>query len=165
MAAPAVARAPSTGPSQRQRAQTLLSASTSANISPSLSRSYHQPLGTGSLRRTQQQGSHVRSRSHGDAGASLSAVAKGKRRAVFCDVVVDDLELDENGVCVYPTGTSGGARGLHRRTDLLFLDRPRLRLPQLAWLAHHPTRTQLISAAAHTTHDARESPQSRLRQG
>ncbi|BGP05508.1 hypothetical protein JCM10049v2_001314 [Rhodotorula toruloides] len=104
MAAPAVARAPSTGPSQRQRAQTLLSASTSANISPSLSRSYHQPLGTGSLRRTQQQGSHVRSRSHGDAGASLSAVAKGKRRAVFCDVVVDDLELDENGVCVYPTG-------------------------------------------------------------
>ncbi|BGP22351.1 hypothetical protein JCM10295v2_001230 [Rhodotorula toruloides] len=104
MAAPVVARAPSTGPSQRQRAQTLLSASTSANISPSLSRSYHQPLGTGSLRRTQQQGSHVRSRSHGDAGASLSVVAKGKRRAVFCDVVVDDLELDENGVCVYPIG-------------------------------------------------------------
>jgi hypothetical protein len=31
-------------------------------------------------------------------------VAAGKRRAVFCDVVVDELELDEHGSCVYPPG-------------------------------------------------------------
>ena len=53
--------------------------------------------------------SHGRSRSLGDAGSPLSASASsagGRRRAVFCDVVVDDLELGENGEVVYPVGAS-----------------------------------------------------------
>ena len=103
----------------RTRANTLTSpvapppASTApaTSLSPSLSRSYRQPIGTGSLRRQQQQlgASHGRSRSLGDAGSPLSASASsagGRRRAVFCDVVVDDLELGENGEVVYPVGAS-----------------------------------------------------------
>ncbi|GAA5932088.1 hypothetical protein JCM3775_004237 [Rhodotorula graminis] len=104
----------------RPRANTLTSpaappptsAGPSTSLSPSLSRSYRQPIGTGSLRRQQQQlgVSHGRSRSLGDVGFASSASATssgGRRRAVFCDVVVDDLELGEDGEVVYPVGPAG----------------------------------------------------------
>ncbi|GAA5916028.1 hypothetical protein JCM8208_007492 [Rhodotorula glutinis] len=104
----------------RPRANTLTSpaappppsAGPSTSLSPSLSRSYRQPIGTGSLRRQQQQlgASHGRSRSLGDAGSAMSASAScggARRRAVFCDVVVDDLELGEDGEVVYPVGPAG----------------------------------------------------------
>ncbi|GAA6043638.1 hypothetical protein JCM8097_000848 [Rhodosporidiobolus ruineniae] len=87
----------------RPRTYTLTSPSGMIDASPSNSRSYFQPVGTGSQRRQPQ---HARSRSQGDAvNAAASAGAdKGKRRAVFCDLVLDDIELDEDGRFVFPTG-------------------------------------------------------------
>ncbi|GJN87906.1 hypothetical protein Rhopal_000861-T1 [Rhodotorula paludigena] len=87
------------------RAQTLTSPPDMINLTPSLSRSYRQPVGTGSLRRMQQQQQsslgHSRSRSQGDAMSALAAgpstPVKGKRRAVVCDVVLEDVETDEDG--------------------------------------------------------------------
>ncbi|GAA5878601.1 hypothetical protein JCM3774_004078 [Rhodotorula dairenensis] len=82
--------------------------STPLDHSPSLSRSYRQPVGTGSLRRSQLGSGHGRSRSQGDprAGqlAALDAVGGPAVREVFCDVVVSDLELDATGKCAHPTG-------------------------------------------------------------
>ncbi|GAA5850949.1 hypothetical protein JCM8547_009139 [Rhodosporidiobolus lusitaniae] len=76
--------------------------------SPTNSRSYHQPVGSGSLRRANGQATHLRTRSQGDMMASGAAgLGNGKRKAVICDVVLDDLELDEeDGRCVYPSGAS-----------------------------------------------------------
>ncbi|BGP37140.1 hypothetical protein JCM10450v2_001046 [Rhodotorula kratochvilovae] len=115
MFSPARSAAPLTKP--RQRANTLTSPFLpspapphSASQSPSLSRSYRQPIGTGSIRRQQQQvGGHARSKSQGDAVAALSADvgSRGKRRAVFCDVVFDKLEFSEEGEVVYPVGPAG----------------------------------------------------------
>ncbi|GAA5821205.1 hypothetical protein JCM3770_005251 [Rhodotorula araucariae] len=115
MIAPVRAAAPLSKP--RQRANTLTSPivppptpSSHASQSPSLSRSYRQPMGTGSLRRQQQhRDGHVRSKSQGDAVAALSASvgSRAKRRAVFCDVVVDELDLSEQGEVVYPGGPAG----------------------------------------------------------
>lgn len=84
--------------------------STPVDQSPSLSRSYRQPVGTGSLRRSQLGSQHGRSRSHGDARVGMfapSSEAGGGPavREVFCDVVVSDLELDAAGNCARPEGT------------------------------------------------------------
>lgn len=118
MLSPARPLSSSVAPSKpRSRANTLTSPSAPplphvapVNLSASLSRSYHQPVGTGSLRRQQQQlGSrHGRSRSTGDAVAATSAGVGtgGRRRTVFCDVVVDAIELDEDGQVLYPVGAS-----------------------------------------------------------
>ncbi|GAA5984437.1 hypothetical protein JCM11641_000137 [Rhodosporidiobolus odoratus] len=88
----------------RPRAHTMLSPA--PDRSPTFTRSYHQPMGSGSQRRTNSHQGHARSRSQGDARSAgrPAAIGKGKRRAVFCDVVLDKLELDEDGRCVYPTG-------------------------------------------------------------
>ncbi|GAA5879250.1 hypothetical protein JCM16303_003134 [Sporobolomyces ruberrimus] len=92
----------------RPRSQTM-SASTSGppgtSASPSFTRSYQQPVGTGSLRRQwEQKSGHGRSRSQGDMASQGDAreIGKGKRRAVFCDVVLDEIDLDPTGECVYP---------------------------------------------------------------
>lgn len=85
---------PSAGPyQQRPRSQTL----SNTPLSP---QSYRQPLGSGSL-------GHKRSGSvlstHGGAGGSERGVGEGKRRAVFCDVVLDQLSKDEEGEWIIPT--------------------------------------------------------------
>ncbi|GAA5912911.1 hypothetical protein JCM6882_009511 [Rhodosporidiobolus microsporus] len=107
MLSPTVAPPPPPSSSKpRPRAQTLMSSVPPVDRSPTSNRSYFQPTGTGSQRRTNGQPGHLRSRSQGDAMASAAAagVGKGKRRAVFCDVVVDELELGEDGECLYPSG-------------------------------------------------------------
>ncbi|GAA6000756.1 hypothetical protein JCM10207_004640 [Rhodosporidiobolus poonsookiae] len=90
----------------RPRSHTFASPFPPPDRSPTFTRSYHQPVGSGSQRRMRAQSGHLRTRSQGDAvaAASLQDVGKGKRRAVFCDVVLDELELDEDGTCIYPTG-------------------------------------------------------------
>ncbi|GAA6004106.1 uncharacterized protein JCM10292_005886 [Rhodotorula paludigena] len=113
MLSPAVASTPAAAHSKpRMRAQTLTSPPDMINLTPSLSRSYRQPVGTGSLRRMQQQQQsslgHARSRSQGNAMSALAAgpstPVKGKRRVVVCDVVLEDVETDEDGRFAYPTG-------------------------------------------------------------
>lgn len=76
-----------------------------STASPSGSR-YQQPVGTGSLRRQwEQKAGHGRSRSQGDVtGGGQGEIGKGKRKQVFCDVVLDEIDLDEAGECVYPPG-------------------------------------------------------------
>ncbi|GAA6009896.1 hypothetical protein JCM11491_000856 [Sporobolomyces phaffii] len=92
----------------RPRSQTVSTASVAPlHSSPSNSRSYQQPVGTGSLRRQweQQKSGHGRSRSQGDLVGKRGGgedIGKGKRRAVFCDVVLDEIDLDPTGECVYP---------------------------------------------------------------
>jgi hypothetical protein len=44
-------------------------------------------------------------------------MGKGKRRAVFCDVVLDEIDLDQTGECVYPPGKLLGP--LHTREILV----------------------------------------------
>jgi hypothetical protein len=82
--------------------------STPVDQSPSLSRSYRQPVGTGSLRRSKMGSQHGRSRSHGDARVAMFAPSSEPGgpavREVFCDVVVSDLELDASGNCARPAG-------------------------------------------------------------
>ncbi|GAA5936884.1 uncharacterized protein JCM15063_000090 [Sporobolomyces koalae] len=91
----------------RPRSHTLSTGSVATRgggpaASPSFTRSYQQPVGTGSLRRqVEHKSGHGRSRSQGDV-ASTTEIGKGKRRAVFCDVVLDELDLNEAGECVYP---------------------------------------------------------------
>lgn len=97
----------------RPRSQTLTNAGTHgasavAGRSPGARSSYQQPVGTGSLRRQiEHESGHGRSRSHGDmssaAATSREEIGKGKRRAVFCDVVLDEIDLDDrSSECVYP---------------------------------------------------------------
>ncbi|GAA5852628.1 hypothetical protein JCM3766R1_000064 [Sporobolomyces carnicolor] len=97
----------------RPRSQTLTNAGTHgasavASRSPGARSSYQQPVGTGSLRRQiEHESGHGRSRSHGDmssaAATSREEIGKGKRRAVFCDVVLDEIDLDDrSSECVYP---------------------------------------------------------------
>ncbi|GAA5964476.1 hypothetical protein JCM3765_006294 [Sporobolomyces pararoseus] len=94
----------------RPRSQTMstgsLQPSSSTTRSPSFTRSYQQPVGTGSLRRQwEQKSGHGRSRSQGDIATpreGTGEIGKGKRRAVFCDVVLDEIDLDHSGECVYP---------------------------------------------------------------
>ncbi|GAA5826318.1 hypothetical protein JCM11251_007252 [Rhodosporidiobolus azoricus] len=90
----------------RPRAQTLMSPVPPVDRSPTSNRSYFQPVGAGSLRKNGGSSGHGRSRSQGDAaaGAAAASVGKGKRRAVFCDVVVDELDLAEDGSCLFPPG-------------------------------------------------------------
>ncbi|GAA5901851.1 uncharacterized protein JCM6883_000416 [Sporobolomyces salmoneus] len=92
----------------RPRSKTLSAGSVlPQSSSASLSRSsYQQPVGTGSIRRQMEQKSgQSRSRSQGDVastGDSRGEIGKGKRRAVFCDVVLDEIDLEPSGECVYP---------------------------------------------------------------
>ncbi|GAA5979263.1 hypothetical protein JCM10908_002860 [Rhodotorula pacifica] len=100
---------PPPSPRTKPRPQSQIFASTTPlDQSPSLSRSYRQPMGTGSLRRSQMGSGHGRSRSQGDArfGAFAASSEPGGQavREVFCDVVVDNLELNEAGQCVCPSG-------------------------------------------------------------
>lgn len=86
---------PSAGPyQQRTRSQTL---NNPTSASP---QSYRQPLGSGSI-------SHKRSGSSlsalGGSGGGERGVGEGKRRAVFCDVVLDQLSKDEGGEWIIPT--------------------------------------------------------------
>ncbi|GAA5903850.1 hypothetical protein JCM5296_005571 [Sporobolomyces johnsonii] len=106
---------PSPAPKTRLRSQTMTSPAPPASRSPTFIRTYQQPVGTGSQRRREgQSGGHPRSRSQGDValGSSGSGIGKGKRRAVFCDVVVDELELDEAGECIYPSVAGGFVNSL-----------------------------------------------------
>lgn len=142
MLSPTVASAPAAAHSKpRMRAQTLTSPPDGINLTPSLSRSYRQPVGTGSLRRMQQQQQsslgHSRSRSQGDAMSALAAgpstPVKGKRRAVVCDVVLEDVETDEDARFAYPTGTYSCTQSILVAADgLTFVHRAAQHLPQLA---------------------------------
>ncbi|GAA5875221.1 hypothetical protein JCM16303_005052 [Sporobolomyces ruberrimus] len=128
------------------------------SASPSFTRSYQHPVGTESLRRQwEQKSGHERSRSQGDLANQADAreIGEGKRRAVFCDVVLDEIDLDLTGECVYPPGRENGAfQELAGGRRLFRSDQTRPRATELVDLGVHRADPGPRSRVAHRRREA-----------